>query len=57
LTLVEQLWGRAFRSPEPTIIQFVDPIKTCESHFKDMQKVARMYHADVQETQEVLEIK
>ena len=56
LALLEQLWGRAFRSAYPHIVVFLDANRKADGHWKEMNKIAKLYQADVLETQEILTI-
>lgn len=56
LALLEQLWGRAFRSEKPHIVVFIDDHKKAEGHFKGMKKLIKLYEADLVETQKIITI-
>lgn len=56
LSLIEQLWGRAFRSSKPHIVVFIDNHKQCENHFKEMKKIAKLYQAEKLELRNIIKI-
>ena len=57
MALLEQLWGRAFRSKKPHIVIFLEENKKAESHWKEMRKLAKMYQAEIQDIRNPIAIK
>lgn len=54
LALGEQLWGRAFRSPNPVVVVFIDNNTTSQNHKKELNKIAKLYQAEIVETSDIL---